>query len=250
MSKRNKSIYIVVKGRQPGVYTQWEGPQGARAQVEGYPGAIFKGFYTTEEAYNWLNAQPHHILAPTLKEWSAKQGTAGTNDTLDSLLENHLSKGGIVIFTDGSALGNPGPGGYGAVVLKNQSRQEISGGFRYTTNNRMELTACIAALESLHPPAEVLLITDSAYVCRAITEGWLQRWTNNFWRRHDGKPVENVDLWQRLDHLCRRFQVQFYWIKGHNATVENEVCDRLARSAALQPDLPEDAGFQVRYLTD
>jgi ribonuclease HI len=245
MSKRTKSIYLVVQGRQPGVYTQWEGSQGAKAQVSGVHGAIYKGFYTSEEACNWLKSQSHQSLPPALMQWLVEQESVGTDNALDSLVKNHLHNRGTVIFTDGSTLGNPGPGGYAAVILTSQTRRELSGGFRLTTNNRMELMACIAALESLQPRAQVLLITDSAYVYRPTVEGWLMRWANTNWKRRDGKTIENVDLWQRLFRLCQTFRVEFHWIKGHNATVENERCDRLALNAAHHPGLPEDPGYQM-----
>lgn len=248
MSSRKKSIYIILKGYKPGVYQQWEGPEGAKIQVEGFANAVFKGFYTAEEAYNWLKAQAKEPLPASLQRWLAEQEHGAANQpskSLNSLIENHLSTGGIVIFTDGSSLGNPGPGGYAAIILSKQNRREICGGFRFTTNNRMELYACIAALESIQPPQEVFLITDSAYVYRANTEGWLQRWAKNGWKRHDGKTIENLDLWQRLYHLCQIFTVEFYWIKGHNATVENERCDHLAVTSAQAPHLPEDQGYQV-----
>jgi len=244
MSKRTKSIYLVLKGQQPGIYTQWEGPQGAKAQVEGVRGAIYKGFYTAKEACNWLKSQTHQPLPPTLQQWLVEQESTGTDNDMDSLVKNHLHNHGIVIFTDGSSLGNPGPGGYAAVILTSQTRRELSGGFRFTTNNRMELMACIAALESLQPPAQVLVITDSAYVYRPTTEGWLLRWANTNWKRRDGTTIENVDLWQRLYRLCQIFRVEFHWIKGHNATVENERCDRLALNAAHLPSLPEDPGYR------
>lgn len=250
MSNRKKSIYIVLRSRQPGIYTQWDGPEGARIQVDGFSGAIYKGFYTSEEAINWLKPHLNQSLPAPLQKWLAEQEKALNNaeaPSLESRIENHLLKGGTVIFTDGSALGNPGPGGYAAVIYqKDRARREISGGFRFTTNNRMELYACIAALESLTPPEQVILITDSEYVSRATTEGWLQRWANNGWKRHDRKAVENQDLWQRLYHLCQMLSVEFLWIKGHNATIENERCDRLANSVAQQPNLPEDLGYR-RY---
>lgn len=248
MSNRKKSIYIVLRGRQPGVYPHWEGSEGAKIQVEGFAKAVYKGFYTTEEAYNWLKSQPKVLLSPPLAKWLAEQekpleNHSSNSKPLRSLIEDHLRAGGTVIFTDGSTLGNPGPGGYAAVILHDQNRREISGGFRFTTNNRMELYACIAALESLQPPAQVLLITDSAYVYRAVTEGWLQRWAKNGWRRKDGQTIENPDLWQRLFDLMQVFSTEFLWIKGHNATTENEVCDRLAKLAAQSAGLPPDKGY-------
>ncbi len=243
MSKHNKSIYIVIKGHQPGVYTQWDGSDGANAQVEGFAGAVYRGFYNREEAANWLKSQPSHLLTPPLQRWLKEQSNQNA-DTLKDRVQDILQKGGIVIFIDGSSLGNPGRGGYGALIIDNQGQREISGGFRRTTNNRMELYACIAALESLRHPSAVLVITDSAYLYRATSEGWLNRWARSGWKGRDGKLVENIDLWQRLFRLCQTLPIEFYWIKGHNSTIENERCDRLATSAAQQPHLPEDTGYQ------
>lgn len=249
MPSRKKSLYVVLKGHQPGVYQQWEGPEGAKIQVEGFVHAVYKGFYTAEEAYNWLKSQAKEPLPPPLMKWLIEQEGEASNPSsksLKSLTETHLQAGGTVIFTDGATLGNPGWGGYAAVILQNQSRREISGGFRLTTNNRMELYACIAALESIQPPQKVLLITDSAYVYRPMRQGWLQRWAENGWKRRNRKEVENQDLWQRLYRLCQHLEVEVYWIKGHNATLENERCDRLANQAAQKLNLPEDQGYQMR----
>ncbi|MCS7248214.1 MAG: ribonuclease HI [Anaerolineales bacterium] len=249
MGKRQKLLYLVLRGRKPGVYLAWEGLEGAKLQVDGFANALYRGFYTTEEAVHWLKAQTERPLPESLQEWLAKQEEAlasSSSPSLRSKIENHLRSGGTVIFTDGCALGNPGPGGYAAVILRDSAREELSGGFRSTTNNRMELYACIAALEHLQPPAQVLLITDSAYVFRATTEGWLQNWATNGWKRRDGKTIQNLDLWQRFHRLCQVFSVEFHWIKGHNATAENERCDHLALSSAQQSELPEDPGYSQR----
>jgi ribonuclease HI len=109
----------------------------------------------------------------------------------------------------------------------------------------MELYACIAALETLQTPTNVYLITDSTYVYRAVHQGWLQRWAQNGWKRRDGKAIENRDLWQRLNDLHQQHRVVYTWIKGHNATLENERCDHLAASSAKAPNLPEDPGYRV-----
>ncbi len=248
MSKRKKSIYIVIKGYQPGVYSEWEGYAGAKPQVEGFIGSVYKGFFTAEEAYNWLKSQPAQLLSPSHQKWLAEQKDE-QGSSLNKRIEDHLQSGGVVIFTDGSTLGNPGRGGFGAVIIDQHGRRELSGGFRLTTNNRMELYACIAALEGLEPPSRVLLITDSAYIHRATSEGWLQKWSKNHWQRGDAQPVMNADLWQRLFVLCQQFSVEFYWIKGHNANQENERCDQLASSAAKDRSLPEDQGYRMRHPT-
>lgn len=148
----------------------------------------------------------------------------------------------VTIYTDGSCLGNPGPGGYGAVLLFGDNRRELSGGFTGTTNNRMELLAVITALESLTRSCEVDLYTDSQYIQKAITQGWLKNWIKNGWKTAAKKPVKNQDMWKRLMPLLDRHQVDFRWVKGHAGDPENERCDDLARSAASQRGLPRDEG--------
>ena len=150
----------------------------------------------------------------------------------------------IAIHTDGACLGNPGPGGYGVVLSYGDARRELSGGYRLTTNNRMELMAVIKALEALHRPCRVLLHSDSRYVVDAIEKGWAKKWQANGWRRNKREPALNPDLWQTLLELCARHQVQFRWVRGHAGNAENERCDRLAVAAARQPDLPEDTGYR------
>ena len=135
----------------------------------------------------------------------------------------------IDLFTDGSCLGNPGPGGYGAVMVYGKHRKEISAGFRLTTNNRMELMAAISALEALSRPTTITITTDSAYVKNGVT-GWIHGWKRNGWKTADRKPVKNVDLWQRLDQARNRHQVTWAWIKGHAGHPENERADELARA--------------------
>ena len=150
----------------------------------------------------------------------------------------------VTIYTDGSCLGNPGPGGYGGVLLYGPHRREISGGFRRTTNNRMEIMAVIAALEALKEPCQVTLFSDSQYVVNAITEGWARRWRANGWKRNRREEAVNPDLWERLLDLCDQHQVEFRWLRGHSGIDENERCDQLAVDAAQQPDLPDDSGYK------
>lgn len=150
----------------------------------------------------------------------------------------------ITIYTDGACLGNPGPGGYGVVLLYGDRRKELSGGYRRTTNNRMELTAAIRGLAALKEPCQVQLFSDSAYVVNAIEKGWARRWQANGWRRQDKKPAENRDLWEDILKLCATHQVRFEWIKGHAGHPENERCDRLAVLAAQSSELPEDTGYK------
>ena len=136
----------------------------------------------------------------------------------------------VTIYTDGACRGNPGPGGWGAVLLYGGHRREISGASGQTTNNRMELTAAIRALETLTRPSEVTLYTDSTYVKDGITQ-WLPNWKARGWRTAAKAPVKNRDLWEALDALANRHDVTWHWVKGHAGNAENERADTLARTA-------------------
>ncbi len=136
----------------------------------------------------------------------------------------------VEIFTDGACSGNPGPGGWAAILRYNETEKELSGCEKDTTNNRMELTAVIKALEILKYPCNVTLTTDSKYVCDAINQGWVYSWRDNGWRKKDKKPALNPDLWQQLLTLLEKHNVTFCWVKGHNSHPENERCDKLAVS--------------------
>lgn len=134
----------------------------------------------------------------------------------------------IEIYTDGACSGNPGPGGWAAILRFNKTEKELSGGEKNTTNNRMELTAVIKGLEALKYPCIVKLTTDSKYVCDAINQRWVYSWRDNGWRKKDKKPALNQDLWQQLLDLLEIHKVEFIWVKGHNDHPENERCDKLA----------------------
>ena len=142
-----------------------------------------------------------------------------------------MSRKQVVIHTDGACLGNPGPGGWGALLRHGSSEREISGGERATTNNRMELLAAIMALEALTAPCAVSLYTDSQYVQKGIGE-WLPNWIRRGWKTAAGDPVKNQDLWQRLQLAAARHRVQWHWVKGHAGDPDNERVDKLARDAA------------------
>jgi len=139
----------------------------------------------------------------------------------------------IKIWTDGACLGNPGPGGWGALLRWNGHEKELSGGEAQTTNNRMELMAAIQALEALKRSSDVDLTTDSQYVRKGITE-WMTNWKKNGWRTAARKPVKNDDLWRRLDLAVARHTVRWHWVKGHSGHLENERADELASSAAKE----------------
>jgi len=141
-----------------------------------------------------------------------------------------MSNQNVVIYTDGACSGNPGPGGWGSVLLYNGHRRELSGGEAETTNNRMEMMAVIEALDALKRSCTITLHTDSVYVMKGMTE-WLEQWKRRGWKTAAKKPVKNVDLWQRLDQAIARHQVDWRWVKGHSGVPENERADELARLA-------------------
>lgn len=134
----------------------------------------------------------------------------------------------VTVFTDGACSGNPGPGGWGAVLRFGAYEKELSGGEESTTNNRMELSAVIAGLSALKEPCRVTVVTDSKYVYDGMTKGWAEGWRRRGWRRADGSPALNSDLWERLLDLAAKHDVSFCWVKGHSGHPENERCDRLA----------------------
>lgn len=136
----------------------------------------------------------------------------------------------VNLYTDGACSGNPGPGGYGAILVYGKIEKELSGGELSTTNNRMELMAAIVGLEALKEPCSVSLTSDSKYLVDAIEKDWLSNWQAKNWRKADGKPVLNVDLWKRLLAQLNRHEVTFHWIKGHAGHPYNERCDELATS--------------------
>jgi ribonuclease HI len=150
----------------------------------------------------------------------------------------------VAIYTDGGCIGNPGPGGYGAVLLYGEHRKEISAGYKLTTNNRMELLACIAALELLKYKCDVIIYSDSKYVVDSFEKGWAKKWRANGWRRNKKDKAENPDLWERLLDLCEKHNVQFEWVKGHAGNSENERCDKLAEKAAKSHHLLIDINYE------
>ena len=137
----------------------------------------------------------------------------------------------VTIYTDGACSGNPGPGGYGVVMLHGAHRKELCGGEKETTNNRMEMMGVIVGLETLKQPCEVAVYSDSRYVVDAISKGWVLRWRENGWKRNKKDDALNVDLWERMLPLLNTHKVTFHWVKGHAGNTENERCDELAREA-------------------
>ena len=164
--------------------------------------------------------------------------TCNTNSLLNKPLKE------VTIYTDGACSGNPGPGGYGVVLLYQGHRKELSAGFRETTNNRMEILAVISGLESLKEKCKVTLYTDSQYVVNAIEKNWAKKWRANGWMRNKKEPALNADLWARLLKLCEVHELKFVWVRGHAGNRENERCDRLAVDAIKQSNLPLDIRTQ------
>ena len=134
----------------------------------------------------------------------------------------------VQIFTDGACSGNPGPGGWGAILRYGETTRELAGGEQHTTNNRLELTAVISALSALKEPCRVELYSDSKYFIDGVQKGWAASWKKRGWKKGDGKPALNPDLWQQILDLMERHQVQLHWVKGHAGHPENERCDQLA----------------------
>jgi ribonuclease HI len=150
----------------------------------------------------------------------------------------------VSIYTDGACLGNPGPGGFGIILVYEKKRKELSGGYRLTTNNRMELMAAIQGLAALKEPCQVHLYSDSQYLVEAMEKSWAKRWQANNWYRNKKEKAANQDLWQEILNLCQKHTVRFVWIRGHNGHPENEQCDKLAFAAAKLPELPSDENYE------
>jgi len=150
----------------------------------------------------------------------------------------------VTIYTDGSCHGNPGPGGYAAILLHGKKKKELTGGYRLTTNNRMELLAAIVAFEALKEPCEVQFYTDSNYVRDSLEKGWAKKWKAKGWKKKKGVPVPNADLWQRLLDAVADHEITYHWVKGHSGNPLNERCDELANAQSEKKDaLPADPGY-------
>lgn len=150
----------------------------------------------------------------------------------------------VQIYTDGACLGNPGPGGYGVVLLYGKTRKELSGGYRLTTNNRMEMIAVIKGLEALKVRCSVRLFSDSQYIVNAIEKGWAETWRKNGWMRNRKEKASNPDLWEQILNLISKHDLQIIWVRGHSGIPENERADQLSVESAQQPDLPPDTVYE------
>ena len=212
-----KKFYAVKRGRKTGLYTVWA---ECAAQVKGFQGAVYKGFMTEEEARAWLGGADARTEQPRAAAEMAEPSAPDAD---------------YIIHTDGSCLRNPGGAGGWAAVIETTATgavEEKSGGAPETTNNRMELTAALMALSGVTEGARVALYTDSQYLKNAFTKFWLPAWKKRGWKKADGEPVLNQDLWVQLDAAFAARQVQFHWVKGHAGNPRNERCDALARAEA------------------
>lgn len=233
----NKKYYAVFIGRKPGIYSEWFGVNGAEKQIYGFSGARYKGFTTLSEA-----KQAMRHFEQTNKIQPAKKIPEKKEIEIPLPISDEPP---IQIFTDGGCINNPGPGGFGVVMIHEEKKKEYSGGYRHTTNNRMELMACIVGLKKLKEPSSVFLYSDSRYVVFGITKGWARRWQANNWMRNNVDHAENIDLWEQLLALCEKHRVKFHWVKGHAGHPENERCDALATKAARQKNLSVDSYYEA-----
>jgi ribonuclease HI len=169
--------------------------------------------------------------------------SASTENTKTVPAEESANGTVVTIYTDGSSLGNPGPGGWAAILVCGDKKKELSKGYLETTNNRMEIRGVIHGLAALSRPCTVHVYTDSRYVCDAVTKRWIASWVRNGWKNASKKPVKNRDLWERLIPLLKTHDVHLHWIKAHNGHPENERCDELAKRAAQAPGREKDLGY-------
>ena len=255
---KKKKYYAVAKGHKPGIYDQWFGENGAKVHIDGFSNAVFKKFSSLEDALSWLKEISRKSgigesstgidLLTTQKSGQTKKYAGAESEKsrspVNSKEKSNPACGKVVIYTDGACIRNPGPGGFATVLQFKECRKEISGGYRKTTNNRMEIMACIVGLKTLKKPCQVLIYSDSRYVVNSMEKGWVQKWRSNGWMRTKTESAENVDLWEELLELCERHKVEFRWVKGHAGNPENERCDQLARENALKMNLPPDEAYE------
>ena len=242
MARKKKKYYAVVKGRRAGIYDEWFGDGGAEMQISGVPGAVYKSFDTRAAAEAWFEhlskSCAKNPVAPAPKPGKgARQTPAGQQSAPNAVPD-------VCIYTDGACIRNPGPGGYGVVLIYDEHRKELSGGFRRTTNNRMEIMAAIVGLKALKKRCCVTIYSDSRYLVNAMTKGWARRWQANGWKRYQDEPALNADLWEQMLELCSRHDTNFVWVRGHAGHAENERCDELAVLAARNGDLQADKNYE------
>lgn len=190
-----------------------------------------------------VDSLPESLLPELLRHIQSLKPSATNKPKLATKSKASTSSNTVIIYTDGACTGNPGKGGYGAVIIDGDRREELAAGYKLTTNNRMEMMAAIAALESLKSNSKVKLHSDSKYIVDAVTKGWAKKWQAKGWRRNSKEMAKNPDLWQEMLDLCKIHDVEFIWVKGHAGIPENERCDRLAVAAAHDDDLLVDQGY-------
>lgn len=226
-----KKFYAVASGRETGIFTTWP---AAEAQVKGFGGAKYKGFVSRAEAEAWIEDP----------QWGQKKRPCQKKAQIPQVISSGAD---IEIYTDGGAINNPGPGGYGAVLLVDNELYELSGGYLHTTNNRMELMACLKGIAALPDRSgTVALFSDSKYVVNGISKGWAKGWRKRGWLKSDGKPAINADLWEALLDAIEGLDISFHWVKGHAGHPLNERCDELAVQSARGTSLQEDVGYRPR----
>ncbi len=219
--------YAIAQGRKTGIFTSWSETE---QQVRGFTNAIFKSFKTREEAEAFLRNPSFSSTGKSSKKIKKVYPA-----------EENYPSGTIVVYTDGGAIGNPGPGGYGVVI---KDKTELSGGYNLTTNNRMELKAVMIAMEALEEEkSPILLHSDSKYVINGLNKGWARNWKKNHWIKSDGNPAKNADMWARLLDLQAGLDISFKWVKGHDGNPLNERCDELANGTAKKKGMPDDLGY-------
>jgi ribonuclease HI len=252
-----KKFYAVARGRKTGVFPQWFGPGGAHGQINGYPNARYKGFLSEREALAWLAkfaegkikdhpggaSNPSAGAKPPVSA-PAPAPPASVPEPAGNAAENDAGDDTITVYTDGGCLMNPGPGGYGVVRLSQGRAEEFSEGFRLTTNNRMELLACVAGLTGIPKGCKVELFSDSQYVVHGLVKGWARAWRAKGWIKADKTPAKNPDLWARLLDLYEALEVRAQWVRGHVGIPLNERCDQLADMAARKENLLRDTEYE------
>jgi len=225
-----KKYYAVSKGRNTGIFTTWDETKNS---VDGYKGAVYKSFPTLAEAEKWLK---NPVITKTKSVKKTVKAPAEKPVGNDST---------VIIYSDGGSINNPGPGGYGAVIIRGNDIKEIAEGFRLTTNNRMELLGVISALMAIGSTSlPIQVYTDSRYVVNGMSKGWARSWKKKGWRKSNNEPALNSDLWEKLLQLDNKLKIQYNWVKGHAGNYYNERCDELAVQSARSNNQKIDSEYE------
>jgi ribonuclease HI len=237
----NLNFYVVKKGRNPGIYLTWNGKHGARKETDGFSGAVYKGFKSKAEALAWFNdVTKTHTTSKITK--ASKATTPSLEQITDYSAE--LQNGTVIIFADGACSNNPGKGGYAALLKHNIAGEKIvQGGFRLTTNNRMELIAVLEALKLIKGNHKIWVFSDSQYLIRGAHPNVLAKRAANEWI-HKGTLIKNWDLWKQLHAATGNHTIQYFWVKGHSGQEDNEQVDAIARSNAYSSPTNIDVVFE------